>query len=175
MEVTTGKISKSEAKKSYKELIGKDPDALEREREKSSDIRKYNMQDLLNNVGSIFTTDIYLHYKDVPKETMFERSIAEQIKLRKERFDEIKRERQNINNELFKAYFIDYQSPSSMCKKLSKIKDSQNEGQVDLVQMVLTKMKKIIENVPKEVPLKIAENEEIIDIVEKILEVNNKT
>ena len=43
MEVTTGKISKSEAKKSYKELIGKDPDALEREREKSSDIRKYNM------------------------------------------------------------------------------------------------------------------------------------
>ena len=106
---------------------------------------------------------------------MFERSIAEQIKLRKERFDEIKRERQNINNELFKAYFIDYQSPSSMCKKLSKIKDSQNEGQVDLVQMVLTKMKKIIENVPKEVPLKISENEEIIDIVEKILEVNNKT
>ena len=43
MEVTTRKISKSEAKKSYKELIGKDTDALEREREKSSDIRKYNM------------------------------------------------------------------------------------------------------------------------------------
>ena len=47
-----------------------------------NDIRKYNILNLLNNVGSIFT-GTYLHYKDVPKETIFERSIAERIKLRK--------------------------------------------------------------------------------------------
>ena len=71
---------------------------------------------ILNNVGSIFTTDIYLHYKGVPKETEFERSIAKRIKLRKKRFDEIKRKEQNINNEFFKAYFTDYQSQSNMYK-----------------------------------------------------------
>ena len=47
--------------------------------------------DILNNVGSIFTADTYLHYNNVPKEMMFERSIAERAKLRKERLGEIKK------------------------------------------------------------------------------------
>ena len=110
----------------------------------------------------------------MPKETEFERSIMERIKLRKERFDEIKRKEQNINNELFKAYFIDYQSPSSMYKESSKTKDTENEVRVDLIKEVLTKMKKVIENVPKDDVLKIEENEKIIDIIERILELNNK-
>ena len=110
----------------------------------------------------------------MPKETEFERSIMERIKLRKERFDEIKRKEQNINNELLKAYFIDYQSPSSMYKELSKKKDTENKVRVDLIKEVLTKMKKVIENVPKDDVLKIEENEKIIDIVERILELNNK-
>ena len=54
---------------------------------------------ILKNVGSIFT-DTYLHYKNVPKETVLERSIAEITKLRKGRSDEIERKEQNINNEL---------------------------------------------------------------------------
>ena len=58
------------------------------------------MLDILNNVGSIFT-GTYLHYRDVPKETMFERRIGVRIKSRKGRLDEIKRKEQNINNELF--------------------------------------------------------------------------
>ena len=99
----------------------------------------------------------------------------ERIKLRKERFDEIKRKEQNINNELFKAYFIDYQSPSSMYKELSKTKYTETEVRVDLIKEVLNKMKKVIENVPKDDVLKIEENEKIIDIVERILELNNKT
>ena len=64
----------------YNELVQKDNEALEGG--KSNDIRKYNILNLLNNVGSIFT-GTYLHYKDVPKETIIERSIAERIKLRK--------------------------------------------------------------------------------------------
>ena len=78
---------------------------------------------ILNNVGSIFT-GLYFHYRDVPKETMFERNIAERIKLRKERFDEIKRKGQNLTNELFKAYFADYQSPSSMYTKLGEAENA---------------------------------------------------
>ena len=45
---------------------------------------------------------------------MFERTIAERTKLRRERSDEIERKEQKINNELFKEYFTDYQSPSNM-------------------------------------------------------------
>ena len=41
------------------------------------------MLDILNNVVTIFT-GVYLHYGEVPKETMFERTIAVRSKLRKE-------------------------------------------------------------------------------------------
>ena len=87
MEVTTRKTTKSEVKKMYNELVQEDVAALEGE--KSNDTRKHNILNILNNVGSIFT-GLYFHYRDVPKETMFERNIAERIKLRKERFSEIK-------------------------------------------------------------------------------------
>ena len=97
-EVTTRKTTKSEAKKLYYELIQKDIDTLERE--KSNRFEKYILN-ILSNVGSIFI-GVCLQYKNVPKETMFERSIAERIKLKRERLDEIKRKEQNINNELFK-------------------------------------------------------------------------
>ena len=68
-EVTTHKISKSEAKELYKKLIQKDIDALEKG--KSNNIKKHNMLDILNNIGNIFT-GAYLHYRDVSKETIFE-------------------------------------------------------------------------------------------------------
>ena len=103
----------------YQELIQKHVDALERE--KSDDIRKYNIFDILDNVGSIFT-GTYFHYKDVPKETIFQNSITERTKLRRGTSDETKRKVQNINNNLFEAYFTDYQSPSNMHKKLAKQK-----------------------------------------------------
>ena len=171
MEVTTLKITKSEAKKLYNELIRKDIDALKRE--KSDDTSKYNILDTLNNVGSIFT-GAYLHYEDVPKITAFERSIAERTKLRTGSFDEIKRKEQNINNELFKAHFTDYQNLSNMCKKLSETKDVVDEVRVDSIKKVLSKLKRIIEYTPKDDAANIEENEKIIDIVERILGFNNK-
>ena len=58
MEVSTRKISKSEAKNLYKELIRKDIDALENK--KSNDAGIYNTLQILNNVGAIFTGS-YLH------------------------------------------------------------------------------------------------------------------
>ena len=58
MEVTTRKISKSEAKKLCKELIRKDIDALENKT--SNDIVRYNILQIRNNVGAIFAGS-YLH------------------------------------------------------------------------------------------------------------------
>ena len=116
MEVTALKTTKSETKKMYNESIQTDNDALERK--KCDELKKYNILNILKNVGSIFT-GTYLHYKRVPKETMFEISIAERTTLSRGRLDEVKRKEQNINDVLFNAYSTDYQNPSSMYKKLS--------------------------------------------------------
>ena len=97
MKVSTRKTTKSEAKILYNELIQK---GIHQKEKKSNDTRKYNILNILNNVGSIFT-NLYFHYKDEPKR--FEEVSQERIKLRKERFDEIKTKEQNMNNELFKA------------------------------------------------------------------------
>ena len=107
IEVTTRKTTKSEVKILYNELIQKDIDALEREkidakREEIDGIRKYSSLNILKNVDLILT-GAYLCYKNVSKETMFQRSIEERSKLRRGRMDEIKRKEQNINKELFQA------------------------------------------------------------------------
>ena len=114
-EVITRKITKNAAKKLYDKLIQKDIDTLEKS--KSNKPEKHNILNILENVGAIFT-GAYMHHEDMPKETMFKRNIAERIKLKKEKLDEIKQKEQNINNDLFRKYFK-YQSPSDMYKKLN--------------------------------------------------------
>ena len=88
----------------YKKLLQKGIDALERE--KSNNIKKHNILDILNNIGTIFTGS-YMHCGDVPKETIFERTIVERLKLRKEKIAQIEKEEKN--NLLFKEYFTNYQ------------------------------------------------------------------
>ena len=158
--VTIHKSTKSDTKNLYNELIQKDNDALEKEknyaeREEVDGIIKYNVLNILKNVGSIFS-GAYLDYKNVPKEAMFERSIEERINLRRGRLDKIERKEQNMNNELFKAYFTDYQSPSNMYKKLSETKGAVNEVRVDSVKKtVLSKLKRVIKNARKDDVFKI--------------------
>ena len=108
MEITTQKISEKEAKKLYSDLITLDITELENPKGKGKN-KRHNILNFLKNLESVFT-GVYLHYKDVSKEIMFERSIAERIKSRRGRLNEIKRKEQNIHNELFKEYFTDYQS-----------------------------------------------------------------
>ena len=137
-------------------LIQKDNGTLEEL--KNNKPEKHNILDILNNVGSIFT-GAYFHYKDVPKETLFERSIAERIRLRRERLDEIKRKEKNINNLLFKEYFTDYQSPSNMHKKLSDTENVEiNKTKVDIIKKILSKLQKTVDNVPKNNAFKIEDN-----------------
>ena len=61
-----------------------------------------------------------------------------------------------------------------MCSRLSDAKCEINKDQVYLIKITLAKIKNIVKNVPKDDPLKTAENEKIIDIVEKILELNSE-
>ena len=49
-----------------------------------------------------------------------------------------------------------------------------NKTRADLIKNVLTKLKRMIKNTPKDDAAKIEENENITDVVEKILEINNK-
>ena len=84
------------------------------------------------------------------------------------------RKEQNINKELFKIYFTDYQSPSNMYKKLSEIEGAVNKVQLDSIKKLLSKLQRIVDYLPKDNAFKIEENEKIIDIVERILEFNKK-
>ena len=76
-------------------MIQKDIDALERE--KSNSIKKNNILKTLENIDAIFT-GTYLHYRELPKKTIFGRNIAEGVKLRKQRLDIINKKTENINN-----------------------------------------------------------------------------
>ena len=60
-----------------------------------------------------------MHYGKLPKETKFEKSIADRIKSRKERLDIINKNKENINNELFKEYF-DYSNPRNYDQKIKR-------------------------------------------------------
>ena len=61
-----------------------------------------------------------------------------------------------------------------MCRRLGDAKGDVNKNQVYLIEKALTKIKNIVKNVPKDKTFEIKENEKIIDIVEKILELNNE-
>ena len=62
-----------------------------------------------------------------------------------------------------------------MYKNLGETEGAVYKHRVYLVKEVLTKKKKkMVENVPKDKEFKIKENEKIVDIVERILEFNNK-
>ena len=114
-----------------------------------------------------------LHQKLIKKsEPNTEESISKRVKLKNEKIAEIKKEEKNINNELLKYYFINYQKPSDMYKKLHETKGKINEDQVDLIKEILDTIKKEIKNFPKNKKTAIKLNEEIINIVERILYFN---
>ena len=54
------------------------------------------------------------------------------------------------------------------------IKGAVNKVQADSIKKVLNKLQRIVDYVPKDNAFKIQDNEKIIDIVEMILEFNNK-
>ena len=65
----------------YEESIQKEINALKDE--KSNNVKKHKILNILENVVSVFFADTYSHKKEVHKETIFERRLAERSKLKK--------------------------------------------------------------------------------------------
>ena len=149
--ITKSEISKNKAEKFYKELIQKDFDALKRG--KSNSTKKNNILEILKNINAIFTGN-YFHYRELPKETILERSIVDRVKLRKQKLDIINKNKEKINNELFKEYF-NYSDSDTMIKRLKNASDERNKDMEESINEKLNKMKKIVINVLKDESFKI--------------------
>ena len=61
-----------------------------------------------------------------------------------------------------------------MFERLRDSSDEKNKSMVESINEKLTKFKNIVKNVPKGEVFKFNENEKIIDIVERILELNSE-
>ena len=93
--------------------------------------KRHKILEVLEKLKSVFT-GVYLHYKNVASES--EESIAEWIKLRRQRSDEIANKEKIMDSKLFREYF-EYLSPSDMYKNLNKaIVSEKNETQVNAIK-----------------------------------------
>ena len=61
-----------------------------------------------------------------------------------------------------------------MFKRLKNTSDENNESLVESINKKLTKLKNIVRNVPRYEVHEVEENEKIINIVERIVELNNE-
>ena len=61
-----------------------------------------------------------------------------------------------------------------MLERLRDVSDERKKYLMESINKKLTKMKNIVKNVPKDKVFKVEENEKIIDIAERILELNSK-
>ena len=61
-----------------------------------------------------------------------------------------------------------------MFKKLKNTSDEKNKNLVESINKKLTKLKNVVRNVPRDGVSKVEENEKIIDIVERNLELNQE-
>ena len=71
-------------------------------------------------------------------------------------------------------YYFDYSNPEIMFKKLRDASDEKNKNMVESINEKLTKVKNIVKNLPRDEVPTVEENEKIIDIVERIIELNNE-
>ena len=97
-----------------------------------------------------------------------EESIAERVKLRRRKLDVIKKKKENINNELF-SYYLDYLNPVITFERLRDATDQKNKDLVKSINKKLTKLKNIVKKVAK-----VEQNEKIIDIVERSLDLDSE-
>ena len=145
----------------------------EKEKKKNADETLEIVKEILDynkNAQKIFQSASKVDKgKSEPK---LEKSIAERVKLKNEKIDEIKKEEKNMDYELFKKYFTNCLSPSDMYKKLHETEGDRNEDQVYSIKEVLKRIKEAIKIVPEDRKYMTEENENIINIVERILYFN---
>ena len=100
-------------------------------------------------------------------------SLADRIKSRKERFNIINTNKKK-HKKLFFERIVQLFKPRHHDQKIKKCSDEKNKNMIKLIHKNLNKMKRIIKNVPENKTFKIEENKKIIDIVERILELNSE-
>ena len=61
-----------------------------------------------------------------------------------------------------------------MIEKLENASFEKNKNMVESINKKLTKLKNIVKNMPKDKVFKVEENEKIINIIERIFELNNE-
>ena len=133
--------------------------------------------EIKNTVVGLFRNGFieHLDYQSVvglEQKSKTEESAAETTKLRKQKLNEIFKNKKETNLELFKKYFK-YSSPVDMYKYLKR-QQTQKEIQTESIKNTLTNLRKDAENAPKDNANKIKENNKIIDIVEHILCLNEE-
>ena len=74
---------------------------------------------------------------------------------------------------MFNHYFK-YSNPDIMLKRLRDSSDEKNKNLVESINKKLTKLKKIVKNVPKNEISRVEENEKTIDSFERIHELNSE-
>ena len=110
----------------------------------------------------------------IEQKSKSEESLTERTKLRKQKLNEIAKNKKEINLEFFGKY-LNYSSPVDMYKSLNEsINTARNKIEVNLIKSILTDLKKDTENMPKDNANKTEENTKIIDIVERILYFNEE-
>ena len=122
----------------------------------------------------LFSEGLIKNDSDEPGIDVYEESIVERTKLRRQELEMIKKNEQSINNDLFKKYFK-CRSPSDMYKELNEVENIElNRVKVDFIKEILSKLQKAVDNLPKENTSKTEENEKIITTFKHILEFNDK-
>ena len=125
-----------------------------------------------NDLIIIWDYQCTIKLKSEPK---FEESIGQRIKLRKQSSNKFTEYENNINNELFKRH-LKCQSPSNKYKALNETKSEERKKiQVNLNKSGLANFKKDTDNLSKDDVNKTEENNKIIDIVELVLDLNDRS
>ena len=120
LEIVTKKNSKNEACKLYENLI--EPKVIKLTKVKSSrgKNKSSNILNIYNNIKSSIFEGVYFHYFNKPEIT--KESIADKVKLRRQRLDIIEKKKKSISNLLFYHYF-NYSNPDIMIKKFKNASD----------------------------------------------------
>ena len=121
----------------YNELIKPDPDVPKNSKSKST-YKRNNILSILRNLESAFPV-FYFHHGNVLQPES-EENIAETMKLRRQRSDEIVKKEKMINSKLFEKYFC-YSRLSDMYKALNETAGSEeSKAQVNPIESRLSNL-----------------------------------
>ena len=113
-------------------------DLKERMKKMSKTEKKMLMREIINKILD-YNKNAPIYFQLASKadkkksEPKTEESIAERVKLRKQKLDVINKNKEKMNNELFKEYFT-YSNPDTMTRILKDVGDEKNKNMVESIK-----------------------------------------